>query len=163
VLSAAVMLVWFIFFPPPEPPAQTAVTGQTGTEAVVTAPAETSPTQPQTEADPVPEAPRLAIDTPKLSGSLSLRGGRIDDLSLKTYRESLDAGAPIVRLLSPVGEELSYYSVFGWLPGTGLDVTDVPDANTAWTTTAGATLTPDQPVTLRWENSKGLTFLREIS
>lgn len=163
VLSAAVMLVWFIFFPPPEPPAQTAVTSQTGVETVATAPAETSPTQPQTEADPVPEAPRLAIDTPKLAGSLSLRGGRIDDLSLKTYRESLDAGAPIVRLLSPVGEDLSYYSVFGWLPGTGLDVADVPDANTAWTSTAGATLTPGQPVTLRWENSKGLTFLREVS
>ena len=117
VLSAAVMLVWFIFFPPPEPPAQTATT-QTGTEAVATAPAEATTTQPQAEATPVPEAPRLAIDTPKLAGSLSLRGGRIDDLSLKTYRQELAPDSPIVRLLSPVGEELSYYSVFGWLPGT---------------------------------------------
>ncbi len=162
VLSAAVMLVWFIFFPPPEPPAQTATT-QTGTEAVATAPAEATTTQPQAEATPVPEAPRLAIDTPKLAGSLSLRGGRIDDLSLKTYRQELAPDSPIVRLLSPVGEELSYYSVFGWLPGTGLEAADVPDANTAWTADAAATLAPGKPVTLRWENGKGLTFLREVS
>jgi YidC/Oxa1 family membrane protein insertase len=163
VLSAAVMLVWFIFFPPPEPPAQPAATNQGGSETVATAPTETVPAQTQTDAEAVPETPRLTIDTPKLSGSLSLRGGRIDDLSLKTYREELPAGSPIVRLLSPVGQDLSYYSIFGWLPGTGLDVGDVPDANTAWTADAGATLVPGQPVTLRWDNGKGLTFLREIA
>ncbi len=161
VLSAVVMIVWFIFFPPPEPPVQTATTAEPATEPVATVPTETQPTQ--TEADPVPEAPRLTIDTPKLVGTLSLRGGRIDDLSLKTYREQLAPDSPTVRLLSPVGEELAYYSVFGWLPGTGLEAADVPDANTAWTATSGATLAPGKPVMLRWENSKGLTFQREIA
>ncbi|HLQ17910.1 MAG TPA: membrane protein insertase YidC, partial [Tabrizicola sp.] len=165
VLSAVVMIVWFIFFPPPEPPAPTATTEttQTGAETTATAPTATEPTQSQTEVTPLPEAPRLAIDTPKLAGSLSLRGARIDDLSLKTYREALAADSPTVRLLSPVGEDLSYYSVFGWLPGTGLEANDVPDANTAWTSENGVTLSPGKPVTLRWENAKGLTFLREIS
>ena len=161
VLSAVVMIVWFIFFPPPEPPAGTATTVQTSTETVVTPPTTTEATQ--TEATPVPEAPRLSIDTPKLSGSLSLRGGRIDDLSLKTYREELAPTSPTVRLLSPVGEELAYYSVFGWLPGTGLDTADVPDANTSWTAEGATTLAPGTPVTLRWDNGKGLTFLREIA
>jgi YidC/Oxa1 family membrane protein insertase len=165
VLSAAVMIVWFIFFPPPEPPAPTATTAttQTGTEAVATTATEAQPTQSQTEATPVPEAARLTIDTPKLAGSLSLRGGRIDDLSLKTYREQLAPDSPTVRLLSPVGEDLAYYSVFGWLPGTGLEAADVPDANTAWTADAEATLSPGKPVTLRWENGKGLSFQREIA
>ncbi len=164
VLSAVVMIVWFIFFPPPEPPADTATPSQTSTEAVATTPTEAEPTQAaQTEATAVPEAPRLTIDTPKLSGSLSLRGGRIDDLSLKTYREELAPTSPEVRVLSPVGEPLSYYSVFGWLPGTGLEAADVPDANTAWTADAATTLSPGKPVTLRWENGKGLTFLREIA
>jgi YidC/Oxa1 family membrane protein insertase len=48
-------------------------------------------------------------------------------------------------------------------PGPGSTLGDVPDANTAWTADAGATLVPGQPVTLRWDNGKGLTFLREIA
>src|ERR1700683_5553277 len=30
-------------------------------------------------------SPRVAIDTPRLSGSIDLRGGRLDDLSLQQY------------------------------------------------------------------------------
>ncbi len=167
VLSAAVMIAWFVLFPPPEPPATTPPQAETAvaTPEATAAGATTEPAAApgQTEVTPVPEAPRVKIDSGKLSGSLSLRGGRIDDLSLKTYRETQAADSPIVRLLSPVGENLSYYSVFGWLPGTGLAAGDVPDANTLWTTDANAVLSPDAPVTLRWDNGKGLTFLREVS
>ncbi|MGL4236092.1 membrane protein insertase YidC [Tabrizicola sp.] len=161
VLSALVMIVWFVLFPPPEPPAQPAQSTAASEGAVTTTTAE--PEQGQTEVAPVPEAARLKIETGKLAGSLSLRGGRIDDLSLTTYRETLEPGSPEVRLLSPVGENLSYYSVFGWLPGTGLQAGDVPDANTEWTAASGDTLTTDKPVTLRWSNGKGLTFVREVS
>lgn len=165
VLSAAVMIVWFVLFPPPEPPVTTtpATEGVAATTDATTAGATSEPVATQTDATPVPEAPRVAIDSAKLAGSLSLRGGRIDDLSLKTYREELAPTSPTVRLLSPVGEDLSYYSVFGWLPGTGLEAGDVPDANTLWTAAGNATLTPEAPVTLRWENGKGLTFRREVS
>jgi YidC/Oxa1 family membrane protein insertase len=165
VLSAAVMIVWFVLFPPPEPPATTTpATETTAADAGETAVAATAePETSQAEVAPVPEAPRMTIDSGKLEGSLSLRGGRIDDLSLKTYREDLAPESPTVRLLSPVGEELSYYSVFGWLPGTGLQAGEVPDANTLWTADATATLSPQTPVTLRWENGKGLTFQREVS
>ncbi|MEY4696912.1 MAG: hypothetical protein RIT14_1340, partial [Pseudomonadota bacterium] len=114
-------------------------------------------------ATPLPEAPRLTVDTPRLEGSISLLGGRIDDLSLKTYRETLDPSSPLVRLLSPVGEDHPYYAVFGWGPGTGLTADDVPGARTQWTLTSGDTLAPDSPVTLTWANAKGLTFTRQIS
>ncbi|MFN5997086.1 MAG: membrane protein insertase YidC [Paracoccaceae bacterium] len=165
VLSAAVMIVWFVLFPPPEPPATTVPATETAvtTTGETVGTAEVAPNAAQTEATPVPEAPRVTIDTAKLAGSLSLRGGRIDDLSLKTYREEIAADSKTVRLLSPVGEDMSYYSVFGWLPGTGLDAGDVPDANTLWTATGTGTLTVETPVTLRWENGKGVSFLREIS
>ena len=164
VLSAAVMIVWFIFFPPPEPPVTPATETVAGaaTEATPTT-AEPAAATTQTEVAPVPEAPRVTIDSDKLAGSLSLRGGRIDDLSLKTYREELGPESPIVRLLAPVGEGLSYYSVFGWLPGTGLEAGQVPDANTLWTVDGNATLSPGTPVTLRWDNGLGLTFQREVS
>src|ERR1700735_4431432 len=35
-------------------------------------------------------SPRVKLDTPSLTGSINLRGGRIDDLYLKHYRETID-------------------------------------------------------------------------
>lgn len=161
VLSAAVMLVWFVLFPPPEPVADLTVPTAAEQGTVAAPVADAAPTTTETAA--VPDAPRLTVDTPKLGGSISLLGGRIDDLALKGYRETIEATSPEVQLLKPVGEDLSYYSVFGWLPGTGLEVGDVPDAMTRWTAAGTEALAPGKPVTLTWANAKGLTFTRQIS
>jgi YidC/Oxa1 family membrane protein insertase len=170
VLSAAVMIVWFVLFPPPEPPADLATpAGQTtaasDTPAVAPADSAADPAlgAPDTTAQAVSEAPRLSVDTPTLVGTVSLLGGRIDDLSLKNYRETIEPDSDIVHLLEPVGKTLPYYAVFGWLPGTGLEAADVPGATTEWQATGGETLAPGQPVTLQWQNGKGLTFQREIA
>ncbi len=163
VLSAAVMIVWFVLFPPPEPVADLATPAATESVTPLSPAAEPTVDAQGAAVPAVPEAQRLPIDTPKLSGSLSLLGGRIDDLALKNYRESLEPGADIVHVLSPVGENLAYYSVFGWLPGTGLVAGDVPDAMTEWQLAGGTTLAPGAPINLRWDNGKGLTFLREIA
>lgn len=167
VLSAAVMIVWFIFFPPPEPPVDQAPAPTTTAEvgAPATTPAATTAegtTTPAATTEPA-EAPRLTIDTPTLSGTISLAGARIDDLSLKTYRETLDPASPEVRLLSPVGQEHPYYALMGWAPGAGTAATDLPDARTEWTVASGDQLAPGKPVVLTWSNGKGLTFRREIS
>ena len=163
VLSFVVILVWFVggpmLFPqwfPEEPVAQQ--TAAPEAPATAEAPAATT-----SATEPAPEAPRVTIDTPKLSGSLSLAGGRIDDLSLKTYRETIDPASPEVRLLSPVGKDYPYYAVFGWQAGNGLDVADVPDAKTLWTVAGNTNLTPETPVTLIWTNTKGLTFTRTVA
>ena len=166
VLSAAVMIVWFIFFPPPEPPVdQSATTAP----AEVSAPATTSAANtaegtatPAATAE-LAEAPRLTIDTPTLSGTISLAGARIDDLSLKTYRETMDPTSPEVRLLSPVGQEHPYYALMGWAPGAGTAAADLPDARTEWSVASGDQLAPGKPVVLTWSNGKGLTFTREIA
>ena len=124
-LSFLVILVWFVLFPPPDaPPAPL-------TPAVVTADVATpavSDVAGQPEApEAVPEAPRLTIDTPKLSGSISLLGGRIDDLSLKTYRETLKPDSATVRLLSPVGgADQAFYALYGWAPGGTSSKPSVP-------------------------------------
>jgi YidC/Oxa1 family membrane protein insertase len=97
IVSAPVMIVWFVFFPPPEPPVDlttpTTTAEQAGTDVAPAATADASTGDAQA-VEPVPEAPRLTIDTPKLGGTISLPGGRIDDLSLKTYRETLDPASP---------------------------------------------------------------------
>ena len=169
-LSLGVILVWFgggpMLFPQwfPEPvPAQSTAAAP---DAAVSAPAEQADanTQPVTAATEIPAtAPRIAIDTPKLTGTISLLGGRIDDLSLQTYRETLKVDSANVKLLSPVGEETPYYAVFGWAGADGLDANDVPNALTEWRLVGGDTLTPQTPINLQWQNQKGLTFTRTIA
>src|SRR5690606_15757 len=54
-------------------------------------------------------SPRVAIDTPAVSGSINLRGGRIDDVALKQYRETVEPNSPNIVLLSPTGTRNPYY------------------------------------------------------
>jgi YidC/Oxa1 family membrane protein insertase len=161
VLSFIVILVWFILFPPPEPAPAPTVASDTAAPATHAAPAATA----ATTADPagVAAAPRLKIDTPRLEGSISLAGGRIDDLSLKTYHQTIDPGSPIVRLLKPAGEAGAHYALYGWSPAGDLGADDVPGAATLWTAEEGPPLAPGAPVTLTWSNGKGLDFKREIA
>jgi len=104
---------------------------------------------------------RVPIQTPTLRGSLSLTGGRIDDLFLTRYRETLDEDSPAVELFRPEGMRHAYQALFGWngpnIPG------GTPGKDTPWRLTEGATLTPTTPVTLTWDNGAGLRFTRRIS
>ncbi|QBF30152.1 membrane protein insertase YidC [Thalassococcus sp. S3] len=170
-LSFLVILVWFILFPPPEPdPATQTAPAPATTETadgVATAPGTAvAPTGPANVAEAretaLETAPRIDIDTPRLTGSISLIGGRIDDLSLKDYRVSLEDGAEIVTMLSPVGTPSAYYALYGWAPGSGLGLDDVPGANTEWQIENGETLTSENSVTLRWDSPSGLTFRRTL-
>jgi membrane protein insertase, YidC/Oxa1 family, N-terminal domain len=171
VLSGIVLLGWTIFFPAPETatdpnaPVATVTDGTTPTTAVAP-PAATSGSGTATSgletATQTPDAPRIEIETPRVVGSISLIGGRIDDLALKDYKVEID-GDEIVTLLEPVGSEAPYYATYGWAPGGALTVDDVPGANTLWNVESGETLTPETPVRLSWDNGKGLIFHREIS
>src|ERR1700761_9006045 len=76
-------------------------------------------------------APRVKIDTPRLSGSISLKGARIDDLSLVQFRETVDPNSPPIVLYSPSGTDNPYYAEFGWVAGSGASV-KMPDHNTVW-------------------------------
>jgi YidC/Oxa1 family membrane protein insertase len=111
--------------------------------------------------DALRQAPRVAIETPRIAGSLSLVGGRIDDVSLKNYRETVDPSSPNIVLLSPQGGPNAYYADFGWTVGAGAAVA-TPNAQTRWSADRER-LTPGQPVTLTWANGQGLTFRRIVS
>src|SRR5262249_5767270 len=60
-------------------------------------------------------SPRIAIETPSLQGSISLKGGRIDDLSLAQYHETTDPKSPLIELFSPSGSAQPFYAEFGWI------------------------------------------------
>ncbi|MFS4438036.1 membrane protein insertase YidC [Paracoccaceae bacterium GXU_MW_L88] len=171
-LSLAVIIGWQIFFPAPEPATQpdspaTEQSADTSAAApnVAGAPAATAPVaQNQTVDEALGTTERVEIDTPRLTGSLSLRGGRIDDLALKDYRETVNPSSPLVRLLSPVGSPVPYYALHGWTPaGGGLTYENVPTAQTDWSLVEGSTLSVGSPVTLEWDNGAGLIFRKTIS
>jgi YidC/Oxa1 family membrane protein insertase len=106
--------------------------------------------------------PRIKIDTPRLIGSISLKGARIDDLSLVQFRETVDPASPPIELFSPSGTANPYYAEFGWVPAAGSTVR-IPDMTTMWEQDGAGSLTPTTPVTLKYDNGEGLTFRRVIS
>ena len=107
-------------------------------------------------------SPRVAIQTPSINGSISLKGGRIDDVVLPKYRETVDPNSPPVVLFSPSGAPHPYYAEYGWAAGPGV-TQPMPDANTLWKAESAGALTPTSPVTLVWDNGQGLVFRRTIA
>jgi YidC/Oxa1 family membrane protein insertase len=171
-LSFIVILVWFVLFPPPEPtdpaaaPSEvfSAQTDTLGVDAnVVQETATASALTAQAPEDVIADAPRVAIESPSLTGSLSLVGGRIDDLSLRNYRETLDSNADLVRLLSPIGTQAPYYALHGWVAAVGATADQVPGATTQWQVETGTTLAPGADITLVWNNSAGLIFRKTFA
>ncbi|HYL34026.1 MAG TPA: membrane protein insertase YidC [Stellaceae bacterium] len=154
------------FYPaPPTPtqqtktgPATNAPTAATGTPA--TAPSVSGEAKVAPRGQVLAATPRVAIDTPRLEGSINLVGGRIDDLTLRTYHETVDPKSPEIVLLAPDGSEHPYFLQFGWLAANP-DV-KVPGPDTRWTASGGA-LTPSHPVDLTWDNGAGLKFMRHIA
>lgn len=128
-------------------------------DAVPEAPqAEQTPVAPRGRTEVLAEDPRLPISTPSLHGTLNLRGGRLDDLTLARYRETVSPDSPEIVLLSPSGTEAPYYAEFGWSGSAGVKV---PDRTTLWQA-SGSVLAPGKPVVLTWSNGDGLTFERRI-
>ncbi len=170
VLSGLVMLGWTYFYGAPQmaadmeraqqasqqtQPGQAAPAGQ----AAPGAPANPVAALVTTRADALAASPRIPIESGRISGSISLTGGRIDDVVLKGYFERpKQQGANIV-VLSPEAAQDAYFADFGWV---GQNVAP-PTAKTVWTAPAGATLSPSKPVTLTWDNGQGLVFSREIA
>ncbi|MCF6303021.1 MAG: membrane protein insertase YidC, partial [Devosiaceae bacterium] len=106
--------------------------------------------------------PRVDIDTPSLIGSINLIGGRIDDLSLKNYRETVEPDSSIISLFSPVGAPGSYFSEQGWVVDPGGSAKG-PDGETVWSVEGNQTLNEETPVTLTYDNGEGFIFSRTIS
>lgn len=178
-LSVVILLGWQFFYAKPQMEKQQQIAQQnqqaqsqpaSGAPAPTTAPGQTATTVPgaapgtavaATREQALAASPRVRIDTPRIAGSISLTGSRIDDISLKAFRETVDPNSPIIVLLSPLGGPNGYYSDFGWVAAPGTNV-PLPNASTVWTPDAQV-LTPAKPLTLTWDNGQGLLFRRIVT
>ncbi len=182
-LSFLVILGWFWMFPPQDvvpPQAEQPVVGENATpgtpptggdvastpaaQGAAATPATIAATQAETRDAALAKSDRIQIKTPRVSGSLSLVGGRIDDLQLLDYNVRLNDPSEKVILLSPAGGPKAYYTLYGWAPAGDLPYSDVPGPQTEWSlySDSDAELTQATPLTLKWDNGKGLVFFRKI-
>src|SRR5579871_512330 len=184
ILSGVVLIAWQYFYNIPQMERQRAIQQQQAELAKTTqpAPAASPSSQPQPQAGNVPAGapaaagtapavsrdeaieagPRVKIETPSVVGSISLRGARIDDLSLVKFRETVDPHSPPIVLYSPSGTAAPYYAEFGWVGAAGTNV-HLPDQTTLWQQESSGSLTPTNPLKLKYDNGEGLTFHRTIS
>ena len=155
-ISVAILLGFQLLLPKPAPRTVQQATQSTPTEL---APRPTGDVAaPGTQPMPVPpprDVPRLKIAAPRVQGSISLLGARLDDLVLRDYHEEVDPDSPLVRLLEPRADPQPYYVQFGWAADSP-DV-KVPDLDAVWTASAPE-LTTATPVTLSWDNGAGQVF-----
>ena len=110
----------------------------------------------------IASSPRIAIETPRLGGSIDLKGGRIDDLTLTQYREETNPKSPPIVLFSPSGAPDAFYAEFGWVPAAGVNVA-MPGPETVWKQQGSGALGVGRPVTLTYDNGQGLVFTRTIA
>jgi YidC/Oxa1 family membrane protein insertase len=189
ILSGLVLLAWQFFYNMPQMEKQRAqaqmqaeLAKQQQPPAKTTTPETSAQTNaPSTPASNAPSAtpaastaavvsreaaieatPRVTIETASLAGSISLKGARIDDLSLVKFRETVDPNSPPIVLYSPSNTAEPYYAEFGWVPATGSTVR-IPDQNTTWEQEGSNSLAPSTPVKLKYDNGEGLIFHRTIS
>ncbi|HEY0627679.1 MAG TPA: membrane protein insertase YidC [Allosphingosinicella sp.] len=163
VLSAIVLFGWTYiaeqWFPTANPPSTKVVDGKQVPVAKPQAdPTADAPVQIRSRQAVLGETPRIRIETPRLQGSINLRGARIDDLVLTSHREGLSRSSPPIRLLSPAGAPGAYFASFGW-SGEGLAV---PGPDTVWQA-SGTRLSPGSPVTLSWTSPQGQRFGIKLS
>ena len=103
--------------------------------------------------------PRVSLMSKEISGSISLRGARIDDVTLTQYRETLDPESTLINLLLKSNERNPYFIEFGWSSPDGVKV---PNGKTLWKASKQI-LSPDTNVTLSWDNGEGVVFYQDIS
>lgn len=190
VLSGLVLLGWQYFFAAPQLEKQrqiqqeqaekrqpapatpgAAPAPQQQTPGVPPVPAQPGTTAPATTAAPVQAlsrdsliaaGPRVRINTPSLAGSVALKGGRLDDLSLVKYHEKVDPTSPAIVLLSPSGSQEPLYAEFGWVGAPGTTV-KLPGPDTDWKQEGSGALGIGQPAKLVYDNGEGLEFRRTIA
>ena len=113
-------------------------------------------TEPKSSNKPVP---RISMISKEVSGSISLKGARIDDITLTQYKETLEPESELIKLLLKSNGDSPYFIEFGWSSPDGIKV---PNGKSLWKSSSNI-LSPDKKITLKWNNGENITFYQDIS
>lgn len=162
ILSVAVIFITNIIFPKPEKKEEIATeqTVEVKAPSVEEKKIEVVEVLP-TRNEAISTDKRISFENEKIKGSIRIKGARIDELSLKNYKKSLDTDSELVDVLSPAKTETASYADFGFVPAD--PNIKVPNSNTVWNVHEFDKLTSKTPIVFEWDNGQGIKFVRTIS
>ena len=106
------------------------------------------------------QSERINFENESIVGSISLKGGVIDDLTFKQYNVSLDSQEKVT-LLSPRNSKDGYLIESGFI--TSDKNVEIPNSNSIWKVSGNNKLTDQSPIKISWTNDQGITFEKEIA
>jgi len=163
VLSSLVLIFWAVFFQPPpverKVDQQQIAKNQEGESPSVDGNQESIANEITRDAI-ISSTKRIKLENQNIKGSISLTGAVIDDIIFKNYNETIEGKNKIV-FLNPKNSPKEYFIETGWAVG-GDEKIKLPLVSTIWKTVGNNVLTPNNPVTLEWNNGEGLIFTKKI-
>ena len=161
-LSAAVIILWAVFFPPDQEVVKQNLTEKKQIQKTSDAPSldKNEDVMKLTRGEGLTENERVEFENDSIIGSISLVGATIDDLTFKQYNKKLNGNEKVI-LLSPRNLEEGYLIESGFV--TNNKNIDVPNSSTVWKILGNRKLTSKNPIKLEWSNSQGITFEKKIS
>ncbi len=160
-LSAAVIILYTLFFAPP-PVTQENLVEKNKTEQNSDAPSldqKENVTEISRE-QALNESERIQFENQSIIGSISLKGAAIDDLTFKEYNVVLNSNEK-VNLLAPRNSKEGYLIESGFIT-TDKNI-EIPNSNSIWSVSGNIKLTEQSPIKLTWTNDQGITFEKEVS
>ena len=161
-LSAAIIVLWALFFSPSpedrEKIKQKRIDSVKNLDAPEIENSETNKLLSRKEA--LNEDKRIIFENDNVKGSISLKGAIIDDLLFKNYNEKLEGTKKVV-LLNPRNSSNTYYLETGWV--TNNKNIDLPNNKSKWKVEGNTKLSPENDIKLIWKNAQGLAFEKIIS
>ena len=161
-LSAAVIILWAVFFPPDHEVVKQNLTEKKQIQKTSDAPSldKNEDFMKLTRGEGLTENERVEFENDSIIGSISLMGATIDDLTFKQYNKKLNDNEKVT-LLNPRNFEEGYLIESGFV--TNNKNIDVPNSSTVWKILGNRKLTSKNPIKLEWSNSQGITFEKKIS
>ena len=162
-LSAAVIVLYGLFFAPTQEQLDNLNTTNTKSDIAqdedvpnIDQPIEVKTV---TRDDAINSSERILFENEFIKGSISLTGGIIDDLELKTYNSTLGSEKKI-QLLNPSSTFEGYNFTTGWATKSNIEI---PNSNTVWKVEGNNFLAPNNPIKIYYENSDKIRFEKTIS
>ncbi len=163
-LSAAVIILYSLFFVEPPDPSKINKDSTQNTKVVESSDApileQNENLSKLTRREALDESKRISFENENIVGTINTVGAAIDDLTFKNYNIKLNGNEKIV-LLSPRKVENGYLIESGFV--TNNKNINVPNSSTVWEIIGNNKLTPNSPIKLVWKNSQGIEFQKSIS